>query len=497
MNKREDIIQKFSTFLSFGDRNSNKYLFWQTDLRLERQMRCIAESNLEAKADFWARYFLKVAKGIFPTEEISTGNNTSQITSSSAMAGKHLSAYLQEACYFTAQKIYRQFAFLRHKYSLEEYFQISNSVANPPIKILKNFNLEYSQTNIEGYARTAITRAVKNQIYQQDVEAKRIKFSDYGLLKDLSKKELKESLTSAAVNKDKIELYCLVCQCFDEIYHPPDGSSGRSLPPPNQQQLQETALYYNQRCSQLNLHTKQATEEEIQEILTTCIQLAREYRSKNFLPLEDKYVNVTDLKPNLLDIAIQSEEREEVYLLISRLFTEIPKASQIILKLSLGLNLTQTEIAMIFKDKYPELQKQYQIARQLGKTTKNLLSEFIKEWNQMNSEDLINDDKNTEVMRDSLIDCLQKYCQKTLLDLLRKTHSQSSNQNKKLILSHHLNENNTMLDHRNKQLSEYRVSLQIAFQKELESDMNLNHNSLFAVKSKLADFINNSRNYSL
>ncbi|MBW4668780.1 MAG: sigma-70 family RNA polymerase sigma factor [Cyanomargarita calcarea GSE-NOS-MK-12-04C] len=485
MNKREDIIQKFSTFLSFGDKNNSKYLFWQTDLKLERQMRHIAESNLGTQADFWARYFLKIAKGIFSTQEMRTGENNSEMTFSSVMAGKHLSAYLQEACFWTAQKLYQHFIFLRHKYSIEEYFQISNSVANPPIKILKNFNLEYSQANIEGYAKTAIIRAVKNKIYQQDVEAKRTKFSGYGLLKDLSKKELKESLESAAINQEQINLYCLVCQCFDEIYQASDGFSGRSLSAPNQKQLQEIALCYNQRCSQLNFNANLATEETIQEMLTICIKLAREYRTKNFLPLEDKYENIIDLKPNLWDIAIESEEREEVYLLISRLFMGVPEIGQIILKLSLGLNLTQTEIAIVLGSKYPELQKQYQIARQLAKITKNLLSDFIQEWNKTNPENLIHDDKNTEIIKDSLIDCLQLYCQRTLSNLLVRAKNQLTNQEKILLFA--IRKNKSIGKTTLKQSSE----LSIAFQNELESDMHLNPNSLFTVNNKLADFIDN------
>ncbi|MEH2141133.1 hypothetical protein [Nostoc sp.] len=33
----------------------------------------------------------------------------------------------------------------------------------------------------------------------------------------------------------------------------------------------------------------------------------------------------------------------------------------------LGLNLTQTEMAVVLKNKYPEIQKQYQVARQLAR----------------------------------------------------------------------------------------------------------------------------------
>lgn len=499
MNKRENIIQKFSTFLSFGDKNSGKFLLWQADPRLERQMQGIAKTNLDAQADFWARYFLKIAKGIYPISD-TVGENTSQFVFSSVMAGKHLSAYLQEACLWTAQKLYRKLTFLRHKYSIEEYFQIGNSVANPPAKILGSFNFEYPQANIEGYAKTIIIRAVKNQIYQQDVEAKRTKFSDYGLLKDLSNKELKESLAFANINQQQMNLYCLVCQCFNEIYQPSDGSISRSLEAPNQTQIQDITSCYNQRCSQLNWNIKLSTPEEIQEILITCIRLAREYRTRRFVPLEDKDKNVTDFKPNLLDIVIEEEERNEIYLLVYRLFTELSDISQVILTLWLGLNLTQTEIAMVLQDKYPELQKQYQIARQLGKISKILLKNFINEWNQVNPENLINDDKNTEYIKESLMNCLQLYCQRRLVNLLTKIKNQFNRDEKVLILAKNNDSSMEKLtkifknstSEVSKRRVELRQSLELAFENELESTMHLNKNSLFAVKCKISEFINNN-----
>jgi hypothetical protein len=484
MNKREETIQKFSTFLSFQNKNNNRNLFWQTDPSLERRMRLIAESNLEAQADFWARYFLKIAKEITPISDIPIGENTSQFLLSSGMAEKHLSAYLQEACLWSAQTLHRKFIFLRHKYSLEEYFQIGNTSANPPTKILRNFNFEYSHTNIEGYAKTAIIRAVKNQIYQQDIEAKRTKFSDYSLLKDLSNKELKECLMSAGINQERINFYCIVCQCFNEIYQPTDGLPGRSLAKPNESQLQEIALYYNQRCNQLNLNTKIAATEEIQGMLKTCIQLAREYRTKRFVSLEDKDNNIIDFRANLLDIAIEQEERNEVYLLVYKLFTRFSETSQFMFKLWLGLNLTQTEIAMVLKNKYPEFQKQYQIARQLGKASKHLLSDFIQEWNQANPENLINDDKNMELIQESLINCLQLCCQKNLVSLLEQIQNKFNCEQTILIGA---NKNDSEVLNRLKP----RESLQLAFQNELESVIHLDKNSLSIVKNKLSEFMEN------
>ncbi|BAZ08890.1 putative group 3/4 sigma-70 RNA polymerase sigma factor [Calothrix sp. NIES-4071] len=474
MNKREDTIQKFSSFLSFQDKSHNKNLFWQNDLRLERRMRMLIESNLEAQPDTWARYFLKIAKGV---------EDTSKVYLSSAMAEKHLSAYLQEACFSAAQTLHKKFIFLRHSYSLEELFQMANTVANPSARLLKSFDFEYPYTNILSYAKTSIIRAVKNQIYQHDIEAKRSQFSDYALLKDLSNKELKECLILGGINQEQLNLYCLVFQCFDEIYQPTYGSSSSGFKKPNQKQLEEMFLFYNQRCNQLNLSTQISTLEDIQSILITCIQLAREYRTKRFFPLKYKEEeNILDFRANPLDTAIEQEEKDRLYLLICKLFTKCSEVNQIMLKLRLGLNLTQTEIAMVLKNKYSQFQKQYQIARQLEKATKHLLSRFIQDWNEANPENLINTN-NTELIKELLINCLQLHCKKKIFDIITQIKPQffqdetliNANQNQSKVLSKR----------------GFGESLELAFQYELESVMCLPNNSLSVIKNKLPKLIEN------
>ncbi|BDA74044.1 hypothetical protein CAL7716_082100 [Calothrix sp. PCC 7716] len=347
---------------------------------------------------------------------------------------------------------------------------------------LKNFNFEYPYTNILSYAKTAIIRLVQNQIYQHDIEAKRSQFSDYALLKDLSNKELKECLILGGINQEQLNLYCLVFQCFDEIYQPTYGSYSSGLRKPNQNQLEEMFLFYNQRCNQLNLSTQVSTVEDIQSILTTCIQLAREYRTKRFLPLKDKEENILHFRANPLDTAIEQEEKDRLYLLICKLFTKCSEVNQIMLKLRLGLNLTQTEIAMVLKNKYSQFQKQYQIARQLEKASKHLLSRFIQDWNEANPENLINTN-NTELIKELLINCLQLHCQKNLFDIITQIKQQFS-KDKTLIYA---NQNQS------KVLSKrcFGESLQLAFQYELESGMCLPNNSLSVIKNKLPKLIDN------
>jgi hypothetical protein len=553
VEKREDIVQKFSTFLSLGDYYNQRKPIWQADPELERYIKRLAQSEPEANEEFWAQHFLRIVKGIaqpesnqiqqrnkqtknrhFASQVNHTVTGTLQhlqasghiiVTStkqyldshehtqgckrqcstqtrvfpsmSSAIAERHLLAYLQEACLWAAQKRYQKFKFLRHKYSLAEYFQIANSAVNPPAKLFKNFNLNHSQTNIEGYAKTAIIRFIKNTIYSQDVEAKREKFSDYGLLKDLSNKELKEALVLKGFNKNQIDLYCLAWKCFDAIFHSNHSQGSRTLEPPNQKQLKQITDYYNQQLSKLNLPTPPVSEEKIHEILEVCIQATRFYRTKRFFPLED-YTNISDPMPTLLDTAIQSEEWEQVREVVSTLFTAMPETGQILLKLWQGLNLTQTEIATVFKNNYPELQKQYQVARYLGKSTKNLLKEFAQEWSAIHPSVSLNDEKDIDRIKEALMECLQSHCQRLLFSILDKVATKQSSANviylssiKKLkqeteITTNRLNFYLLKTYYRHSDKKRYLIK---TFIFELEKSMYFAQDSLRLFASKIEDFV--------
>ncbi len=520
MKKREDMVQKFSTYLSFRDYNSSRKSIWLADPQLERQMKRLVHSDPKAKEEFWARHFLKIVRGVtqeegsqvptqrsskeepalqesFSTQVTGVSKETISTTTQEPLrAGRHITAYLQEACLWAAQKSYQRFAVLRHKYPLEEYFQIANSAVNPPVKLFKNFNFEYHQTNIEGYAKTAIVRFINNTIYQQDLEAKRDKFSDFGLLKDLSNKELRESLLSQGVNQLQIESYCLLWQCLDEIFQPNQTQGSRSLKPPDSNHLQQITSRYNQRCNQLNFAGTPASPDKITEMLSTCIQAAREHRTRRFLPLED-YENITDSMPTPWDTLMQTEERDQVQQVVSRLFSAMPEAGQTMLKLGQGLNLTQTEMATVLKNKYPELQKQYQVARQLAKYSKSLLKDFVNEWRKINPDIDINDEKDIESIKDSLDECLQNHCEKIISYALDKLEQQWTNQEKLLLFNKKINlheqttdkQNSISLSEATKRIVEVKENLAKLFKNELEASMGIATNSLDLVNNKVTKFI--------
>jgi hypothetical protein len=508
MKKREGIIQQFSTFLSLKNANINFNFVWQSDVLLERHISSLTQLEPDAKEEYWARYFLKILREISQEELLNICSQTEdkqkfrvstspveKILNSSSRAEKHLSAYLQEACLWAARKSSQRFKSIQHKYPLEEYFQIANSAIFPPAKLFKNFNLNYSQSNIEGYAKTSIIRFISNTIYQKDLEGKREKFSNYGLLKDLTKKEMQEALTIKGINQNCVSLYCLAWQCLEQIYQPNQRQGSRSLETPSVECFQAITSLYNERCNQLGFIETPVSKDRIQEILEICIQAARDYRTKSFLPLEN-YENLTDSRYTALDNLVQEEEWQQVNSLVSSLFSAILETGQIMLILWLGLNLTQTEMAVVLKNKYPELQKQYQVARQLAKYNKILLKDFIKESQKIYPESCLNEDKDIEIIKESLDECLQLHCQKFCKSALDKITQEWQVEGKIGFLELGLTDKEKIdkkLVHPDLRGSlsrnEVNENLREAFMYQLEIDVGLPKNSLVVVSNKLADFV--------
>ncbi|GAA6614782.1 sigma-70 family RNA polymerase sigma factor [Scytonema sp. NUACC26] len=501
MKNRKDIIQQFSTFLSLKNFHKKNNLIWQVDVNLERHITFLVESEPDAKEEYWAHYFLKIIR--IPQEELlevcsqteekrNFPISSEKISNSFVKAEKHLCAYLQEACLVAAKKSYQRFKFIQHKYPLEEYFQIANSAVFPPGKILKNFNLEHPQNNIEGYAQTAISRFISNTIYRKDLEAKREKFSNYGLLKDLTKKEIQEALALKGIDRDRINLYCLAWQCLDRVYQPNQKQGSRSLETPSAECFQAIASLYNERCHQLGFVEAPVLKERIQEILEICIQAARDYRTKSFLPL-DNCDRLTDDQLTALDNLVQEEEWQQINSLVSNLFLAIPEAGQIMLILWLGLNLTQTEMAEVVKNKYPEVQKQYQVARQLAKYNKILLKTFFTESQKIYPEICLSEDKDIEIIKTSLDECLQSHCQQLCRKVLAKIIKEWQNQGNPIHLQTNKEKIDKNFEHRTLKVAPNRNDmsqiLQETFMHQLEMDMGLPTNSLEIASKKLDDFV--------
>lgn len=486
VEKRENLVDKFSSFISFTGNNHQIKLNWKVDVELENNIKSKVEADPDAKESFWALYFLKVLLAHFhPENKISLQFNRECIPT----VKRHLTAYLQEACFKAAKDIHHEFKYIKHKYSLEECFQIANIAASSPGKLFKSFNFERSKINVEAYAITAFKRFIRNQIYQQDLEARRTRFSNYGLLKDLSAGELNEALQAQNFSSQQIIIYRVAWQCFSEIFQ--SASSGLSrTKTPSQKDFAAIASYYNQRCNQLNLQNAFATDTTIQEMLLTCINTAKNYRTKQYFSLEEDYYGISDAAPSTWDVLIQQEEWQQVQVLVDNLFTSMPQLCQIIFKLWQGLNLTQTEIANLLKTKYPDLQKQYQVARLLKRYTRSILREFAEEWNKVNSEIYLNHEQDIERIKSALDKCLGLYCKKVFFNILDKFIQEYNHEDKKSLFSNLKSVNDNDLEQRGNVLTTTESKLVEKFQQSLETNMCLEINSLSVVNHKVVDVVN-------
>lgn len=416
MNKRVNVVQIFCTFLSFSASSQKTTCQWVVEAKLERNIQKQLQMHSEQTVEFWVRYFIEIIQGTSQNQTRTASENKQKL-----IAEEHLSAYLQEACYWAAYKIQKQFCSIHYKYSLEDFFQIGNLLVSVPDKLVKNFNLEY-QNSLENYAMVAIYRFIRNEIYTHDIEAKREKYSDYGLLKDLSNKELKEALASQGISTNQLDLYCLARQCFDIICQPQQRHGNCKLEPPKPEDLIQVVDLYNQQINQLKLLKTSVNINKIQEMLSTCILAARNYRTKRMLLLKSDNI-FSDPTPTPWNTLIQIEEREQIESIIENTFIDVPDVGQTMFKLWLGLNMTQTEIATALKNNYPELQKQYQVARKLSKYNKDFLKSFIQKWNQLNPEILLNE-KKIEMIQNNLNECLQVYCKRLLYVEIEQLNNQ-------------------------------------------------------------------------
>ncbi|MEM9926051.1 MAG: sigma-70 family RNA polymerase sigma factor [Cyanobacteria bacterium P01_D01_bin.50] len=456
-------------------------------------MKLKVEADPDAKENFWAQYFIRVLL----VQYQSNNQNRLQLNPECSFptAKKHLSAYLQESCFKAANEIYRELGYIKHKYSIEEYFQIANIAASSPDKLFRNFNFERDSINIEAYAIAAFKRFVRNQIYQQDLEARRTRFSNYGLLHNLSTAELNEALLVQSFSNNQIILYRLAWQCFNQIYQPtPKGLS--SIKKPSQSDFAAIAGYYNQQCKRLNFSTVSADNITIERMLSTCINAARNYRAKQYLAFGENYNTISDA-PSRWDVLIQQEEWQQVQVIVNNLFKNMSIQCKIIFQLWQGLNLTQTEVANILKDKYPELQKQYQVARKLKKYNRNILREFSVEWNKINEDVYLNNDRDIQRIKSALEQCLKLYCKQIYFSFLDTIIQNFSDEEKKHIFNHaheanRLNnqQKNYELEPENDLKTAIKLKLIELFQCQIENSMFLSTNSLSGVNHKIVDFVN-------
>jgi RNA polymerase sigma factor (sigma-70 family) len=361
MLPRQGIVEIFSTFIQF---NFDRFSSWATDTKLRRSMNsCLKQAaDRENSENFWVIYWHKLWQ-----------------SQPQSLAKGHLSAYLQEVCYWAAQKTIS--GFTTSQYTLSDCFQVALSRID---KVLKGFNPNQGYS-LKNYASITFSNLIRELLRQkQEVDI----CTDWALLRKISQKRLNESLQTAAVPHEAIERYLLAWNCLKTIYVPNQSHSTRQLRKPEPSTWQAiTKLYNSERTGQLANPGPEISADTIEKWMQQCAKAARAYLypsvgSLNVRPGEESN-ELLDILPgedeSLLSKAIIEEEEEkrtsqqgQINQVLIDAIASLDEQSKKLLEYYYAQNLTQQEMAEAIGT------KQYTVSRRLSKARETLLKTLVK-----------------------------------------------------------------------------------------------------------------------
>ncbi|MCU0527549.1 MAG: sigma-70 family RNA polymerase sigma factor [Elainella sp. Prado103] len=375
MRPRQKIIELFSTFLQFegdfGDR-------WVADPQLRRQMQQLTQGQATAAEQelssekFWALYWYRHWSYLGQQSELPARHHTQL----------HLSAYLQEPCYWAAHQTVRKFSDLQ--YRLPDCFQIAIAEV---LTVLKGFNPDRG-ASLKTYASMAFSSTLRDALRQRQIVDLS---SDWALLRRVSKKRLSEVLHQTGLDSKETEQYLWLWICFKQLYVPslPTGK----LPPPNSVLWDGIAQLYNaERLNQLGTAGTPLTAGAAERWLTQMARWVRSflYPAVGSLNTPQFGEDTQELQDNLADLATdsllndlvsqeeatdRSQQQQQLGEVLSSALTQLDSQSQAILKLYYQQHLTQQQIMREMA------MSQASVSRRLSKARESLLR-AIGQWAQ-------------------------------------------------------------------------------------------------------------------
>ncbi|MEP0919032.1 sigma-70 family RNA polymerase sigma factor [Leptolyngbya sp. DQ-M1] len=358
MRSRHETLETFSTFLQFeGDRATT----WAIDARLRRSMQKRMETA-SGSSEFWALYWYKFWR-----------------ESCDRVSIDHLTAYLQETCYWSAHKMLLSFAAVQ--YTLPDCFQVAIAKVE---KILQNFNPQHG-FNLQNYASAIFSSTIRDTLRQrQEIDI----CTNWALLRKVSQKRLIESLENAGLSSGVIASYILAWNCFKTLYTPPQNASTRKLPRPDERTWSAIAHLYNKERESL----PEASSPAIEKWLIACANSARNYLNPSVVSINtpkpgyDSGELLDDVpespRESLISDLIAEEELEErqdqrsqINQVLEIAIAELDAELRSILHLYYAERCTQQQMATRLNI------KQYTISRRLTKA-KELLLKSLAAWSQ-------------------------------------------------------------------------------------------------------------------
>ncbi len=365
MRPRSTITEMFSTFVHFDNDSDAK---WMTDSKLRRSIENCLEKSPESPAsdNFWSLYWYKILRD-----------------NAGILAFMHLSAYLQEPCYWSAKNILK--IYNNPQYQLADYFQMGIASVQ---KIFNGFKPEKND-NLKAYAAMAFPSLLKEILRQRrDADI----CTNWSLLRKVTKKRFVEALIHAGLVPEEIARYKLVWKCFRKLYVQKHTGGTQRLPEPDRQMWSEIAHLYNRsRQSELLSPGAELNGETAERWLNNTAVWLRSYLYPAIDSLDvpkpggDSGGNcdLPELRSESLMTQMIAEEnirerqhqKAQVHDILLTALEKLSPEQQEILRFYYVHNMTQSEIAQKV-DK-----KQVWVSRQLTKAREFLLLELTK-WVQ-------------------------------------------------------------------------------------------------------------------
>jgi len=139
----------------------------------------------EAKENFWTQYWLKEALKENPDQ----------------LAKGHLSAYLEETCYWTAITTAQKLT--NSGFTWMDCFQIARAAAAEPMKFFAKY--DSNRSRFHTYSQLKLKTAILETIR---AGREKEKYSQAGLLRSLTKTLLKKSLEKAGIRESQLPNIC-------------------------------------------------------------------------------------------------------------------------------------------------------------------------------------------------------------------------------------------------------------------------------------------------
>ncbi|MDY7002495.1 MAG: hypothetical protein SWX82_00595 [Cyanobacteriota bacterium] len=398
MRKRITLEEKFSTFIEVDGVKDYPYIGWISDNTLKKNIKKIVKADSQINEQYLSIYLYKIAQQNHYPESGKIPNKQSLI------ASHHLSAYLEENCYYQALKIYQKLQPYNYNITKVGIFLMAREVAANP-EAFKDYNSSIS--SFKTYAGNKIYVKVIDRLRQgRDQE----KYSDTGLLRNVSITKVKESLNLADIKEEEKRRCLLALQCFKKKYFPTKKQGSKQLQTPSIKDLEGFAKLYQK----LSPEKEKITGLEIRRLLDICLQALKRARKKTFISLDG-----IDIEKDWENVAnnnhIYQQERlylqQQIHRVLIDVIQGLPDEAKTIFELVFGLNINQEDVGKYFIGR-----DQSSVGRRIKTQTKKIL-QAVGIWSQKNWQITLNSEQ-LKVMDKELEPYLENYFKTPFVEFL-------------------------------------------------------------------------------